>query len=339
MFNVKNKNFINTQDWSKEELDYVLTLAEDMKRNGWRKTVEGKTLAMLFFNPSLRTRTSFEVAMYQLGGHAITLQPGKDAWGIEIKEGVKMDGDAEEHIKEATNVLSRFCDAIAVRSFPKFQNWDEDKRDSTLATICKWSSKPVINMETIRHPCQELALMMAIRSHFNNRQEKKKFLLTWTYHPKPLNMAVANSAAMISTRYGMNLTILCPKGYDLDKTFIDIASKNAVAYGGKVTVTDDIRLAYSGADFVYAKSWGSLEYYGRWDEEKKIRDGQKHFIVDSDKMKLTNNAFFSHCLPLRRNIKATDEVVDSKNSLIYEEAENRLHTERALLSAILGNNG
>ena len=137
----------------------------------------------------------------------------------------------------------------------------------------------------------------------------------------------------------MNLTILCPKGYDLDETFIDIASKNAVAYGGKVTVTDDIRLAYSGADFVYAKSWGSLEYYGRWDGEKKIRDGQKHFIVDSDKMKLTNNAFFSHCLPLRRNIKATDEVVDSKNSLIYEEAENRLHTERALLSAILGNNG
>jgi len=253
---------------------------------------------------------------------------------MEFRVGVVMDGEAEEHIKEAINVLSKFCDAIAVRAFPKFSNWEEDKKNIVIKSICKWASVPVINMETILHPLQELALMMTIKEHFKN-PEKKKFLLTWTYHPKPLNTAVANSASQISTRFGMNLTVLRPNHYDLDKDFMKIAEKNAEKSGNKIVVTDSIKEAYKGADFVYAKSWGSLDYYGKWDEEKKIRDGLKHFIVDKEKMALTNNAFFSHCLPLRRNVKATDEVIDSKNSLIYEEAENRLYTEMALLASIL----
>jgi N-acetylornithine carbamoyltransferase len=190
-------------------------------------------------------------------------------------------------------------------------------------------------METILHPCQELALMMTIKAHCKNPQGKK-FLLTWSYHPKPLNTAVANSAAIISTRFGMNLTILRPEGFDLDKDFINIAEKNTEEYGNKINVTADIEEAYRGADFVYAKSWGSLKYYGKWNEEKIIREGLKHYIVDNEKMKLTSNAFFSHCLPMRRNVIAADEVTDSEYSLIYEEAENRLHTEKALLASILG---
>lgn len=332
---LRNKSFINTQYWDKKELEHILDLANKFKNGGATKNINGKSIALLFFNPSLRTRTSFEIAMYQLGGKAVVLQPGKDAWPIEVREGVVMDGEAEEHIKEAVKVLSSFCDAIAVRSFPKFQNWQEDKKDAILNAICKWSGKPVINMETILHPMQELALMMTIKSHLSN-QEKKKFLLTWTYHPKPLNTAVANSAAAISTRFGMNLTILRPAGYNLDEDFIKIAEKNAAGYSNRVTITDNIEDAYRGADFVYAKSWGNLAYYGKWDEEKKIREGLKHFIVDNKKMALTNNAFFSHCLPMRRNVKATDEVIDSKYSLIYEEAENRLHTTKALLASILG---
>lgn len=333
--NLKGKSFTNTQYWDRKELEYVLDLANKFKKGGAAKNLNGKSIALMFFNPSLRTRTSFEIAMYQLGGKAVILQPGKDAWPIEVKEGAVMDGEAEEHIKEAVKVLSGFCNAIAVRSFPKFQNWQEDKKDAVLNAICKWSTKPVINMETIFHPMQELALMMTIKARFAN-QEKKKFLLTWTYHPKPLNTAVANSAATISTRFGMNLTILRPKGYDLDADFLKVAEKNAAGYGNKITITDNIDEAYKGADFVYAKSWGDLSYYGKWDEEKKIREGLKHFIIDSKKMKLTNNAFFSHCLPMRRNVKATDEVVDSNYSLIYEEAENRLHTTKALLASVLG---
>lgn len=337
--NLKNRSFLNTQDWDKDELEYVLNQAAKLKTGAlpkMSKILNSKSVALLFFNPSLRTRTSMEIATNQLGGNAIVLQPGKDAWPIEVKEGAVMDGEAEEHIKEAVKVLSSFCDAIAVRAFPKFQNWEEDKKDWILNSICKWSTKPIVNMETIIHPLQELALMMTLRAHFKKNLIKKKFLLTWTYHPKPLNTAVANSAAMITTRFGMDLTILRPDGYDLDKNFLKIVEENAQAHGKKVILTNNIEEGYKDADFVYAKSWGSLKYYGKWDEEKKIREGLKHFIVDSKKMALTNNAFFSHCLPLRRNVKATDEVIDSVYSLIYEEAENRLHTTKALLAAVLG---
>lgn len=332
--NLTNKNLLSTQDWTKDELEYIIELAGKFKEKKRTGNLQGKNIALLFFNPSLRTRSSFEVAMNQLGGNALVIQPGKDAWPIEIKEGAIMDGEAEEHLKEATRVLSSFCDALAVRAFPAFQNWHEDKKDLVLHSIARWSQKPVINMETIIHPLQELALMMTITAHLQNLSTKK-FLLTWTYHPRPLNTAVANSAALISTRFGMNLTILRPEGYDLDDDFLNIARANAACYGKTIAITDTIEEAYKGADFVYAKSWGNLKYFGKWDEEKKIREHLKHFIVDSSKMKHTNNAFFSHCLPLRRNVKATDEVIDSKYSLIYEEAENRLHTTKALLNAIL----
>jgi len=332
---LKGRNFITTQNWTTAELEYILEMAVKARKTRQISVLNGKTVALLFFNPSLRTRTSFELAMYELGGHAVVLQPGKDAWGIEIKEGAVMDGEAEEHIKEATKVLSRYCDAIAVRAFPKFENWEDDKKDLMINSICRWADKPVINMETIVHPCQELALMMTVKNHLKNIHGKK-FLLTWSYHPKPLNTAVANSAALISTKFGMNLTILRPQGFDLDDDFMKSAEQNAKIHGNTVTVTDNIEEAYKDADFVYAKSWGSLQYYGDWDEEKKIRGTLKHFIVDRNKMKLTKDAFFSHCLPMRRNIIATDQIVDSEYSLIYEEAENRLYTEKALLACLLG---
>jgi len=333
--NLRGRSFLRTQDYTRDEIEGLLQLASDMKRKGHGKPLAGKSLACLFFNPSLRTRSSFDLAMYQLGGHAVALHPGRDAWAMEAREGVVMDGEAEEHLKEGTTVLSRYFDAIAVRSFPKFQNWTEEKKDPVLTAIAKWSSKPVLNMETIVHPCQELALALTLREHLQ-APARKKFLLTWTYHPKPLNTAVANSAALIASKLGMDLTLLRPKGYDLDEGYMRDVAENARQQGGSVRVTDDIDAAYRGADFVYAKSWGSLGYYGRWEEEKPIREQLKHFIVDARKMALTNGAKFSHCLPLRRNVKATDEVVDAPYSVIYDEAENRLHTTKAVLASILG---
>lgn len=332
-------DFISTQDWPFERLLRVLTRAAQFKAETidvQSNVLRGRHIALLFFNPSLRTRTSMEIAIQDLGGHAIVLQPGKDSWPIEVREGVLMDGEAEEHIKEAIKVLDGFCAALAVRCFPKFQNWADDRKDLVLSAVRKWASRPVINMETIVHPLQELALALTLQQYLGPDLHDKKFLLTWTYHPRPLNTAVANSAAMIATRLGLNLTILRPEGYDLDPMFMDAARDNARSAGKTVTVTSDIKAAYQDADFVYAKSWGSLEYFGRWEEEKPIREGSKHFIVNREKMKMTNNAFFSHCLPMRRNIKATDEVIDSPRSLIYEEANNRLHTAKALLEEIFG---
>ncbi len=335
MTSMKGRSFLSTQEWSREELGHVIDLAMRMKREGHGKPLLGKAIALLFFNPSLRTRTSFELGMFQLGGHAVVLAPGKDAWGIEPREGVVMDGEAEEHMKEAAGVLSRFVDAIGIRCFPKFQDWEEDKKDVMLRSLVRWSKKPVINMETIVHPCQELALMQTIHERMGP-PKGRKFLLTWTWHPKGLNTAVANSALSISTRFGMDVTVLRPPGYDLDPMFMKSAEQNVKESGGSLRVTDKIEEAYNGAEFVYAKSWGNLGYFGRWEEEKKLRADLKHFIVDKQKMSLTKNAFFSHCLPLRRNVKATDEVLDSPQSLIHEEAENRLHAQKALLACILG---
>ena len=178
---------------------------------------------------------------------------------------------------------------------------------------------------------------MALREHFGTDDlSGKKYVLTWTYHPRPLNTAVANSAAMIATRAGMDVVLLCPNDdYLLDERYMNHAISNAARSGGAFSVTHDINSAYSGADVVYAKSWGAIPYFGRWDQEKAVRDAYRHFIVDEQKMSLTNNAAFSHCLPARRNVKATDAVMDSPNSLIIEEAENRLHVQKALMAAVL----
>lgn len=332
---LKNRSFLTTQDFTRAEIEQILKTASEQKKKGWKPLKSKPKLALLFFNPSLRTRSSFELAAFQLGGHAVTLQPGKDAWPMEHREGIPMDGEAEEHVKDATRVLARFFDAICVRCFPKFQDWSVDRQDLMLASIAKYSPKPVVNMETIVHPCQELALALAMKEKMK-KTDGKKFLLTWTFHPKGLNTAVANSAALISTKMGMNLTILRPPGYDLDPMFMEQARANAKAQGGSVTVTDKIDEGYGGADFVYCKSWGNLAYFGKWEEEKKVREPYRHFIVDAAKMKKTNDAWVSHCLPMRRNVKMTDEVADSPKCLIIDEAENRLHAQRALLTHILG---
>jgi N-acetylornithine carbamoyltransferase len=162
-------------------------------------------------------------------------------------------------------------------------------------------------------------------------------VLTWTFHPKPLNTAVANSALTIATRMGMDVTLLCPTPeYILDPRYMDWARANCAESGGSLQVSHDIASSYAGADVVYAKSWGALPYFGRWDEERALRERHRHFIVDEIKMALTNDAVFSHCLPLRRNVKATDAVLDSSNCLAIEEAENRLHVQKAVMTALVG---
>lgn len=328
------KHFLNTQDWSRAELDAVLTQAALYKRNKLGSELKGKSIALVFFNPSMRTRTSFELGAFHLGGHAVVLSPGKDAWPIEFDLGTVMDGDTEEHIAEVAKVLSRYVDLIGVRAFPKFVDWSVDREDKVLKGFAKYATVPVINMETITHPCQELAHAMALQEHFGTHDLRgKKYVLTWTYHPKALNTAVANSALTIATRMGMDVTLLCPTpDYILDERYMGWAEQNVAESGGSLQVSHDIDSAYAGADVVYAKSWGALPYFGNWEPEKPIRDSFKHFIVDERKMALTNNGVFSHCLPLRRNIKATDGVMDAPYCIAINEAENRLHVQKALMA-------
>jgi N-acetylornithine carbamoyltransferase len=330
------RHFLNTQDWSRADLDALLARAAVFKRDKLGRELAGKSIALLFFNPSMRTRTSFELGAFQLGGHAIVLQPGKDAWPIEFDIGTVMDGEAEEHVAEVARVLSRYVDLIGVRAFPKFKEWAVDREDRVIRAFAQHASVPVINMETITHPCQELAHIMALQQHFGTTDLRgRKYVLTWTYHPKPLNTAVANSALQIATRFGMDVTLLCPTPeYVLDRRYMEFAERNVAENGGSVRVSHDIDSSYAKADVVYAKSWGALPYFGRWDEEKPVREKYRNFIVDETKMKLTNNGVFSHCLPLRRNVKATDAVMDSPACIAIDEAENRLHVQKAIMVAL-----
>lgn len=339
------KHFLNTQDWSRAELDGLLVEAARFKRHRIGRQLRGRSIGLVFFNPSLRTRTSFELGAFQLGGHAVVLQPGKDAWPIEFDFGRVMDADAEEHIAEVAKVLSRYVDMIGVRAFPKFADWSVDRQDKVLRGFAEHATVPVINMETITHPCQELAHVMALQEHFGTPDpgsspwqvlRGRKYVLTWTWHPRPLNTAVANSALTIATRMGMDVTLLCPTPeYVLDTRYMEWARRNVAASGGSLQVSHDIASAYAGADVVYAKSWGALPYFGRWQDEKPLRDGYRHFIVDEAKMALTNDAVFSHCLPLRRNVKATDAVMDSPRCIAIDEAENRLHVQKAVMAALV----
>ena len=332
------QHFLNTQDWTRARLDAVLADAARLKREPIGDALKGRSIALVFFNPSMRTRTSFELGAFQLGAHAVVLQPGKDAWPIEFELGTVMDGEAEEHIAEVARVLSQYVDMIGVRAFPKFVDWAVDREDRVLKGFAKYATVPVINMETITHPCQELAHALALQEHFGTSDLRgKKYVLTWTYHPRPLNTAVANSALTIATRMGMDVTLLCPTPeYVLDERYMGWAEANVAESGGSLTVSHDIEAAYAGADVVYAKSWGALPYFGNWEPEKPIRDRYRHFIVDEAKMALTNDGVFSHCLPLRRNVKATDAVMDSPRCIAVQEAGNRLHVQKAVMKALAG---
>ena len=214
-------------------------------------------------------------------------------------------------------------------------DWDHDRADSVINSFAKYASVPVVNMETIEHPCQELAHILTLQEHYGDLQGKD-YLLTWTYHPKPLNTAVANSSLLIASKFGMNVKLLCPsEDYHLDDRYLKAAEKNCESEGASFDVSYDIDSAYSNVDIVYAKSWGCLSHYGKIDDQIANNDQYKHFIVDESKMDLTNNAVFSHCLPLRRNVKATDGVMDSDYCIAVKEAANRKHVQKSMLSKIL----
>lgn len=326
------KHYANIEDFSFETIEFLMEKASLLKKNKFNGNLKYKSMAGLFFNPSTRTRTSFELAMHQQGGHFISLEPGSKSWGIDIEEQKVMDGDNEEYLKDAVNVLGRYVDCIGIRCFPKFQNWENDKKDIILQNLIKWSPVPVINMETISHPCQALAMLFTMKEKFETIK-KKKFVLSWSYHPKPLNTAVGNSALVAAAMAGMDVTVVYPPGYGLDEKYISLAKNFINENGGSVTLSNNQDEGLEGADFVYVKSWGSLKQYGNFDKDEQLK--YKNWMLTPEKMALTNSAYMSHCLPVRRNIVVADEVLDSNNSLIYEEAGNRLHVQKAILNYLL----
>lgn len=319
---------ISTMDLTREQIEKLLESALRFKRGeDVSKPLAGKSVALVFFNPSLRTRASMQVGIYELGGNAVVLEPGGTSWTLEHRTGAVMDGDKTEHVAEFVRVLERYCVAIGVRTFAALKNWEEERTDPILNAFVQYASVPIINLESaMHHPCQSLADMLTIREKLG--VERKRVVLTWAWHPKPLPMAVPNSFALAAAQMGHDLVIAHPPGYDLDEELIETLG---------ATVTNDIDAAFNGADVIYAKSWGSKQFYGNTDQDSATRaQYRSKWIVDEEKMSHTNNAIFMHCLPVRRNVIVTDAVIDSPASVVIDEAENRLHVQKAILAGLLG---
>jgi N-acetylornithine carbamoyltransferase len=329
-------NFLNTIDFSTEQLDELLRSALRFKSGeDDSKPLAGKSVALVFFNPSLRTRASMQVGIYELGGNAVVLEPGGTSWTLEHRQGAVMDSDKTEHIAEFVRVLERYCVAIGVRTFATLKDWDEERTDPVLNAFARYASVPIINLESaMHHPCQSMADMLTIREKLGTGC--KRVLLTWAWHPKPLPMAVPNSFALAAAQMGHDLLIAHPPGYELDEELIETAHRVATASGGNLEITHDIESAFSGAEVVYAKSWGGKEFYGN-SEQDIIKRSQyrRKWIVNEEKMARTDSAIFMHCLPVRRNVIVTDGVIDSPSSVVIDEAENRLHVQKAVMKLVL----
>ncbi|MBB3697699.1 N-acetylornithine carbamoyltransferase [Flammeovirga yaeyamensis] len=279
---------------------------------------KNKMLGLLFFNPSLRTRLSTQRAARHLGMDVMVMNIDKDGWKIETEEGVIMDSDKAEHLKDAAAVISQYCDIIGVRSFPNLQNKEEDYSDSIMKDFVKYAKSPIVSLESAtRHPLQSLADLVTIRE--NSDKPKKKVVLTWAPHPRALPQAVPNSfAEWMNAADDVELVITAPEGYELDPEFV-----------GEATFTTNQDEALKGADFVYAKNWSSTKEYG------KVVCKDNSWQITEEKMALTDNGKFMHCLPIRRNVVASDAVLDSENSLILEEANNRTFAAAAVLNEML----
>ncbi len=330
------KSFLRTTDFSRAELEQLIESAVVFK-NGKNesKPLAGKSVALVFFNPSLRTRASMQVGIYELGGHAVVLEPGGTSWTLEHRDGVVMDGDKTEHVAEFVKVLGRYCSAIGVRTFAALKNWEEERTDPVFTAFARHSEVPVINLESaMHHPCQAMADMMTIRERLG--AGRKRVVLTWAWHPKPLPMAVPNSFALAAAQMGHDLVIGHPPGYELDEELMSVIEEQAAEAGGSTEVINDVEAAIEGAEVVYAKSWGSKQFYGAADKDVAERaQYRSKWIVDEQKMLRTNNAIFMHCLPVRRNVIVTDGVIDSVASVVIDEAENRLHVQKAILATLL----
>src|SRR5687767_1432816 len=326
-------HFLSTKD---VDLNALIESAMRFKRGDDRsQPLAGKSVALVFFNPSLRTRASMQVGIYELGGNAVVLEPGGTSWTLEHREGAVMDGDKTEHVAEFVSVLERYCVAIGVRTFAALKDWQEERTDPVLRAFAKYASVPIINLESaMHHPCQSAADMMTIREKLG--ASRKRVVLTWAWHPKALPMAVPNSFALAAAQMGHDLTIAHPMGYELDDELMDEIRQQAAGAGGRITIEHDVAKAFDGAEVVYAKSWGSKKFYGAPAHDIAEREQYRgKWIVDEGKMAQTNDAIFMHCLPVRRNVIVTDPVIDSPASVVIDEAENRLHAQKAILTKLI----
>lgn len=313
------KTYTNVKDLG--NLNDAIKEALEVKKNkyAYKYLGENKTLLMVFFNSSLRTRLSTQKAAMNLGMNTIVLDINQGAWKLETEHGVVMDGDKPEHVMEAIPVMGCYCDLIGVRAFAQFENKEDDLNEKILTQFIRFSGRPVFSMEgATGHPLQAFADLITIEEY--KKKKRPKVVLTWAPHPRALPQAVPNSFADFMNEADVEFVITHPEGYELDDRFVR---------GARIEY--DQRKAFAGADFIYAKNWSAFQdpNYGQ------ILSKDKDWMVDSAKMALTDNACFMHCLPVRRNMIVTDEVIESPQSIVIPEAANREISAQVILKRML----
>ena len=339
-------------DYTKEEWESLLRLAEELKtrfamNEDTSHILKGKTLYSMFFNSSLRTRSTFAAGIQQLGGNYIELEPGKTY--TPARKGYEIPYKTER-ISDVARVLSRTGDALAIRMYGKPSHWIYRFAHESLKEFAYWADIPVINMEDdVYHPCQALADMLTVKEKLGGFK-KKKFVISWAYSgstAKPF--AVPQSLALAPSLLGMDVVLARPKGFELDPEIINKCKEYANMNNSSFEETDDMEAAFEGAHVVYPKSWGAMDYFAQVDENGKLVkeenlagmkglfEKNKNWICDEEKMKLIDkNGIYMHCLPADRDMEVTDEVIDGPQSVVFDEAENRLHAQKAVMTLLMG---
>jgi N-acetylornithine carbamoyltransferase len=334
------QHFNDLAECPSEQIETLLRLATRLDAHPEPKALEGKVLALLFLNPSLRTLASFQAAMVRLGGGSFVISPDMSIHGLETRAGIVMDGQAAEHIKEAVPVIASYGDALGIRAFAPRRNLDEDIADKQYHELAALAGGPVINMESaISHPCQSLADWKTLDDLGVPRQGGK-FVLSWAYHPRALPLAVPAGTLHMAALRGMDVVVHRPAGFELPTAIMDKARAAAAQSGGSVTETDDRRAATEGAHIIYAKSWSSTRHYGDAPADLKLRENLLHWCVEESWFdNARTDARFMHCLPVRRGVVVQDHVLDGPRSVVIQEARNRMVVQMAVLHQLLNGTG
>jgi N-acetylornithine carbamoyltransferase len=330
------KEFHDLADLSAGEIQDLLTLAGRLQTNPEPRALAGKVLALLFMSPSLRTLASFQAAMVRLGGGSFVISPNMSIHGLETRPGIVMDGMAAEHIREAVPVIASYADAIGIRAFAERRKLEDDLDDLEYNEMRRLCQVPLINMESaINHPCQSLADWKTM-DDLAVAKQGGKFVLSWAYHPRALPLAVPAATVHMAAARGMNVTVLRPDGFELPDAIMQKARQAAAASGGSVDETNDRTAAVDGAHVIYAKSWSSTRHYGDRVEDQDLRNDLDHWRVDNSWFDTAAaECRFMHCLPVRRGVVVTDEVLDGPRSVVIQEAQNRMYAQMAVLHQIM----
>jgi N-acetylornithine carbamoyltransferase len=329
------RRFIDLADLSREEILDLIALARRLEAHPEPQALAGRILGLVFFNPSLRTLSSFQVGMMRLGGSSFVITPGQGTWQLETRLGAVMNGVAAEHVREGIPVLAGYCDALGIRDFAEGKDLATDLAETRFNAMASVVDKPLINMESaINHPCQALADWKTMDDLGVPR--RAKFVLSWANHPRVTPIAVPSATVHMAAHRGMDVVVLRPEGYALPKQVMDKARAAAAAAGGSVTETDDRAAALAGAHVLYAKEWGSTTHYGDAAADAALRVGLQDWCVRESWFAAADPACrFMHCLPVRRNVAVADEVLDGPRSVVLREAHNRLTAQMAVLHRLL----